>query len=222
MNQHILYNFASRGRYKQFFEVVDTIKKLSATSNYTILAKFDIGDGDSPNDARLEIYYPEVKYVRMPPAGKIGAINFGILDWAEDIIVNISDDTIPNVRHFDNIIRKHTGPDDFVLFPEPYAESQAAKGKNERIAVMSVMGIDYFRRFNYIYWHEYKSFFCDNEATQVARLLGRCKDVDDVIFYHKHPTAGYATNDDTYKRNMVYWNHDKNVYYKRKAINFGI
>lgn len=220
MHQHILYNFATRQRAKQFYEVLDKMRELSATDNYTVLVKLDITDKTDYNEQRLKESYPEVTLLRANHESKIEAINNGV--YASDIIVNISDDIRFTAKHFDNMIREYCGADDFVLFPEPYAESQHSKGKNERIAVVSVIGIEYFSRFNYVYFPGYKSFFCDNEQTQVARIIGRLKEVNDIIFYHKHPTAGYKNNDQLYTQNMRWWQHDKEIYYERRAIDFGL
>lgn len=220
MNQNILYNFASRQRPRQFFELLDIIRNLSANKNYSVLAKLDTTDKTNYDEARIEMYYPEVAVIRSNHKSKIQAINNMVT--AADIIVTVSDDLVFTANHFDNIIRQYCGPDDFVLFPEPYAESQHAKGKNERIAVMNVTGGRYWARTNYVYHPEYRSFFCDAEETNKARILGRLKIAKEIIFYHKHPTANFKTNDITYMENQRWWGTDKQTYYKRKAINFGL
>lgn len=220
MTQHILYNFASRGRVKQCYAMLDNIRNLSANKNYTVLLKLDTADKTNYDEARLYMYYPEVKLMRDNHHSKIEAINNCVS--RHDIIATVSDDFVFTAQHFDNIIRRHCGVDDFVLFPEPFAEAQCKKGLNERISVFNVTGGEYWERQGYVYNPAYHSFFCDAEETNRATILGRLKLVPEIIFYHRHPTAGFKTNDITYMQNQRWWGVDKAVYYKRKEINFGV
>ena len=64
MNQHILYNFASRNRPAAFYSVIDNIRKLSANKNYTVLLKLDTTDKTNYDEAKLALYYPEVTVIR--------------------------------------------------------------------------------------------------------------------------------------------------------------
>jgi hypothetical protein len=79
------------------------------------------------------------------------------------------------------------------------------------------MGRKYYKRDGYVYHPAYKSLFCDNEATQVARERGRLKEVEIPIFYHAHPAAGYPTNDAQYKHTDSFYQEDKATFIKRKA-----
>lgn len=218
MNQHILFNLASRSRVARLYQTIEEIQRLCANNNHTILVKIDIDD--RCDYSKLLDYGVEVRIGRSK--NKVDAINRSIPNEGWDILVNVSDDIRFTMQGFDDVIREHCGEDDFVLFPEPYADGQVVKGKNERISVMSVEGIAFYRRFGYVYNPAYASVFCDNDISQCARILGRLKEVEIPIFYHEHPTAGYKVNDQQYRHTESYWDQDKAVYYSRKRVNFGL
>lgn len=215
----ILFNLASRSRPDRLFKTIEDIQRLVVSNDYLINIKIDI---DDKCDYTKLLDYKSVDVRIGRSLNKVDAINRNIPHTGWDILVNVSDDIRFTMPGFDNVIREHCGPDDFVLFPEPYADGQVIKGVNERISVMSVMGFDYYNRFGYVYHPMYGSVFCDNDATAVARLLGRLKEVEISIFYHEHPTAGYNVNDPQYRHTESYWDQDKAVYYSRKKINFGV
>lgn len=214
----ILFNFASRSRPERFHKTVEKIAELCKSANYVILAKVD--SDDPALNEYLDPVRPMVQFAIGKSTSKIDAINRDIPTSGWDILVNVSDDIVFTRLHFDDLIRQHCGQDDFVLFPEPFADGQVVKGKNERIAVMSVFGKDYYQRDGYVYHPSYKSLFCDNEATASARDRGCLKEVEEELFYHEHPAAGYKTNDAQYKHTESFWNEDKANYLKRKSQGF--
>jgi len=177
-------------------------------------------DTDDPQAALYTLEHPRIIWAWGTSESKIAAINRSIPDTPWDILVNVSDDTVFTKYGFDAIIRHHCGEDDFILFPEPFMETQVVKGWNDRIAIMSVIGWKYYERDGWVYNPVYKSLFADNEATEVARLRGRCKEVEDKIFYHAHPAAGYPTGDAQYKHTDSFYYEDKAVYEKRKGEGF--
>ena len=85
------------------------------------------------------------------------------------------------------------------------------------------MGRKYYDRFGYIYHPSYKSFWCDNEYTEVAARLSKITFMDNVIINHKHP-AWYkdVKMDALYNRNYLNWNHDIDNYHNRKSLNFSL
>lgn len=211
--KHILFNFASRSRPVKFAQVCAFIQA-HCKPPFTIWAKVDT------DDVKIE-QYRQVNGIVLnegTSSSKIHAINRSVPSDGWDILVNVSDDIVFTDTAFAEIIRTYCEPDDFLLFPEPFADGQVIKGKNERIAIMSVMGNAYYNRDGYVYHPDYKSLFCDNEATAVARERRCLKEVEANIFYHAHPSAGYKTNDAQYKRTEAFWNEDKATYYRRNPV----
>lgn len=213
-NRRILFNVSSRSRPHKLVEVLAYITALCESDNYNIVVKVDDDDETFTGQYKqaIKTLCPFVCFRYGLSTSKIHAINRDIPNEGWDILVDVSDDFVFTVKGFDNIIRKHCGPDDFVLFPEQYAASQAKKGRNEQIAIMQVMGRDYYKRDGHVFNPSFKSVFCDNFATNVAKLRGRLKRVPDNIFYHAHPTAGFGHKDEQYLREKTFWNEDKKTY----------
>jgi hypothetical protein len=223
MASKILFNIASRQRPEKFRRLVRDIFLMCHTWNIEIVAKIDT------DDPRMKDYYKprdidgwNVTYKPGVSTSKVHAVNRDIPtdDW--DILVDVNDDFVFTKIGFDNIIRANCGPDDCVHFPEPYAELNSNKKGREGIIIMPVMGRAYYDRFGYVYNPAYKSTHCDNELTEVSRMLGRYKFVHEDIFYHEHPAAGFGVKDALLKRNELTWNKDERTLHRRRAIRFGL
>lgn len=148
---------------------------------------------------------------------KINAINRDVskIDkW--DILLNISDDQIPVVKGYDDIIRR-TMPNDLD------ASLWFYDGWQNRINTQEIVGRKYYERFNYIYNPLYKSFFCDNESTEVARKLGKSIYTNKCIIKHFHPgwdKSSHIKRDALYNKNDKYWKHDEDMFNFRKEQGF--
>lgn len=148
---------------------------------------------------------------------KINAINRDVnyIDkW--DILLNISDDQIPIVKGYDEIIRK-TMPNDLD------ASLWFSDGWQPRINTQEIVGRKYYERFNYIYNPLYKSFFCDNESTEVAVKLGKSIKSNHCIIKHFHPgwdKSSHIKRDALYNKNDKYWKHDEDMFNFRKEQGF--
>jgi hypothetical protein len=151
---------------------------------------------------------------------KIDAINRDVEhftkmnDW--HILVNISDDQLAEVQDWDKDVRE-TMPNHLDASLWYY------DGRQQKLNTMEIVGRKYYERFGYIYYPEYKSFFCDNEAHEVAerdwKLIktGRCI----VKHYHIGWTKDtHMKHDETYKRAEANWGHDEALYKQRKANGF--
>lgn len=136
-------------------------------------------------------------------------------EW--DILLNISDDQRPILEGYDDIIRR-TMPDDLD------ASLWFSDGQ-PRINTQEIIGRAYYERFGYIYNPEYKSLFCDNEATEVAAILGKQIKSNQQIVKHYHPAWGGSEafkEDALYERNNNFWNEDQATFERRKKLNFGL
>lgn len=211
-DKRILYNFASRSRPEGFARAVRSIYDNSNSDSFVIYAKFD------EDDPRLHVYMAnslDAEVYVGKSRNKVDAINRGLDDAPYfDILVNMSDDMIFTVPGFDDIIRKHMTGDFLLHFPDGFA--------NERMITMSIMSKGYFDKFGYVYHPSYRSLFCDNEAMDVAKILGCYKYIPQQIFQHLHPAAKLAPWDDQYRKTEAFWNLDKKNYTFRKAFNFPI
>jgi hypothetical protein len=151
---------------------------------------------------------------------KIDAINRDVRSIVQpwDILLNISDDQLPVMEGYDNIIRGFmpNSLDMSLWFND---------GHQDRINTQEIVGRAYYESFGYIYHPSYKSFFCDNEQTEIAVRTKRCVFRPELtIVKHFHPSwmqAGGLPNDALYKRNEKFWAEDEANYNARKAEGYG-
>ena len=151
-----------------------------------------------------------------------------------DIIMLASDDMLPIVSGYDDIIcqtmGKHFPDTDGVLhFNDGFSGA-------DKLITLSILGRKYFERFGYIYHPEYKSVYSDDEFTQVARLLNKVVYIDRCIIQHEWVGIPYVLasrgeiKPEELKRDALHernegadmYAHDKEVFERHVANNFGI
>lgn len=220
---NILIKFPTRGRHFKFFHVLDLyMNKVSEDSNVKFLITLDEDDLEMNNPvtiSKLE-QYPNLTYKFGVSKTKIEAINRDMNDISEwDILILASDDMIPVVNRYDQIIRSNMTKffpdrDGVLFFNDGYVKS--------KVNTFPIVGKKYFDRFNYIYHPEYLSTYCDNEFTDVANILNKQRYFDLVLFRHEHPDHGYGKRDFVHHRNFHHTEHDSNLYVYRKSKNFDL
>ena len=218
MKEHILFKLATRSRPTKARASIDNIIANCLSDNFTILVSADFDDDSMKN---FNYVHPNVTIVYGISKSKIDAINRD-MDVAPkfDILINTSDDMVFQVKGFDNIIRQDfTGNfDQFIHYSDG--------NQKENISTMSIMGVDYYNRFNFIYHPDYKSLWCDAEATDVAVMLGKYKYMGDdkILFKHLHPAWGLAPTDAQYQKTEApeMWEHDYKVVLERKASQYDL
>lgn len=187
--------------------------------NTRILVSLDSDDEESIKVAN-EFDYIELHIGNSK--NKIDACNRDVekTDWPWDIIILCSDDMFCKLRGWDERLR-----DDMKrCFPDTDGCLWYHDGSKQKvISTLSVIGRKYYDRFGYIYHPSYKSFFCDNEYTEVATSENKIVFLNTVLFRHEHPNWGGGVKvDELYKRNDLYWNQDQENYNKRKREGFKI
>lgn len=219
----ILFKFCSRSRPYKFFAALDSlVNNLSNKNDYHVLCSFDFDDvtmNDGAVTGRLKTY-KNVSYHFGDSKNKIQAINADLDKAPEfDILVNFSDDQRFLIQGFDDIIRKDMSEacndlDMFLHYPDSHAK--------DRLPTMSVIGSTYFNRTGYIYHPTYVNVYSDNEAMDVAKILGKHKFINKNIYDHYHPAWGTEQMDDLYRisENPISYAIDRDNYEKRKAANF--
>lgn len=209
----ILFKYTTRSRPELFERGLKSIIDNCVSDQYKILVTVD------ENDASMFKYWndPRITTIIGESKNKVDAINRDvnefIYDW--DILVNMSDDMVFTQKGFDNIIRQSFDNTDQCLhFPDG--------STGDKLISMSILGRDYYKRFNYIYHPEYVSLYCDNETMDVAKILGCYKFVNQNIFLHLHPANGNAFNDEQYRYTESFHYIDGITYQRRKAMNYGL
>lgn len=230
MSKILLMKVSSRERPSILLETVrQYIEKANDTKNIVWLFTFDKDDKSCTSvdfsNKLLELIQVTEQgskslVVHGKSESKIHAINRDInnehfkSDW--DILVCASDDQRPIFNGWDNEIR-NAMPDSLE------ASLWFNDGVQSRINTMEILGKNYYNRFGYIYYPEYKSFFSDNESTLVAQKLGKQIKFNKCIIKHEHYAANGAVQfDSLYEKNNKHWKHDEDLYNSRLNINFGL
>ena len=156
-----------------------------------------------------------------PNKSKIEACNANMNDisWDWDIVVLVSDDMIPQVQGWDDVVRIHMTSDTnrILWFNDGH--------QGEKLNTLCVFGRAMYNHFGYLYHPDYKSLFCDTELTDLCRgeLKDRCLYIPYCIIRHEHPGTGYAQNMDAlYDRNQKFWTQDMYTYIRRKKYDYDV
>ncbi len=217
----ILFKYPTRGRVEKFFSTLDLYYKMIEGRDFEFLVTIDIDDksmNTAPVMNRLA-GYGNLKYQIVQHVSKIYAVNTGIEGQKFDILFIVSDDMIPQVYGFDNIIRS-----DFSKhFPDLTGCLWYNDGfQKDNVNTLQIMGRRWYERFGYVYYPGYKSLFSDVEYQDVAKRLGKIVYIDNVIVRHEHPNYGFGKYDSHYRMNNTNEAHDKKLYEDRKAIGFPV
>jgi len=193
-----------------------------------------------------EIGFPNslnVLYTIGKTESKIHAYNRDIdliterFDW--DIMMVGSDDMWPEQKGFDQMIiddmQKHFPDSDGCLWYNTEDSETELKSRfnganikfgTERwqrnwICMLPIVGRKYYNRFGYIYHPSYKSFWCDNEFTHVARKMKKIQPVNRTCIQHQHPSWGAGQpKDSLYIKNNSNWEADQSNFQERRIKGF--
>ncbi len=163
---------------------------------------------------RLPVEWVKIFYG--PNTSKIEAVNadMNAIDWPWDIVLLVSDDMVPKVKGYDDILRARMPADtDGVIWVNDGTQGS-------KLNTISILGRKMYTSFGYIYHPSYKSLFCDTEFTDLCKkeLASKCVYLDEVIIRHEHPGTGFPERmDSLYTRNQRFWNTDMENYIKRKS-----
>ena len=153
-----------------------------------------------------------------PHKSKIEAMNGGrVTDW--DIIVLASDDMVPVVNGW----AQHVERDMMTSFPQLDGALHYNDGHTgNKLCTLPIFGRRLYAQFGYIYHPGYRSFFCDNEQTEVLQGMGRLTYLPTWIIEHRHPANVKMASDGLYRANNLPWDQDKEVYNSRKSRGFDV
>lgn len=213
----LLVKFPSRERPSK---LLSTLEKYVSYANNRPLLKFLITLDSDDSTVTPELVDSIKKMhdqidVRISKSGsKIIAVNRDMEYAGEyDILLLASDDMIPQIQGYDEIIRKKMN----LIYPDGDGVLWFNDGlQQNRLNTLCILGKKYFSRFGYIYHPAYKSLFCDNEFMEVASKLGRQIYIDQVIIRHDHPCSGRAEYDPLYRLNDSFDNEDRQTFVNRK------
>lgn len=216
----ILYKYPTRQRPDKLNYCLDTYNSLMSGGAYEFLLSID-NDDSSMHEPMIKEYLAKKSNLKVFSGNnktKIEAINADIENVSNwDILVLVSDDMIPQVRHFDDIIRQ----DMTRLYPDTDGILWYFDGRRRDLNTLCILGRKYYDRFGYIYHPSYKSFWCDNEFTEVGNTLKKQTFIDNVIIRHMHPVNDKTVQwDALYEKNNAPLIADHQNFIKRRALGF--
>lgn len=218
----ILFKYPIRYRFNKFFETLNKYYELIADkNNFEFLITIDEDDKDLNNKKFIDKLktYDKLRYEISSCKNKIQAVNHGIDRSNFDIVVIVSDDMIPQVEGFDNIIRKemkanYPDLDGCLWFNDGFQQN--------RINTLQICGKKYYERFGFIYHEAYVSQRSDVEFQMVAKRLNKITYIDKVIIKHCHADFGLAEYDKLLLHNYTFIKRDELVFIEREKINFAV
>ena len=213
----ILVKFPTRNRPQKF---LDALRKYIGMADDVSRMKFMITldrDDTTYDLHEITMEFPSLIISVSESKNKVDAINRDMSRAPPfDIVLLASDDMIPVVKGYDTIIRTKMKK----LYPDTDGVLWFYDGYQKRINTLIVMGKRYFDRFGFLYDPVYKSFFCDNEFTEVAEKLKKQAFIDETIIKHEHPANTGVESDELYKTNDKYWKEDEYTYSTRNKTDF--
>jgi len=223
LKMKLLIKFPTKGRLFKFFRVLDIYYEMCLDLNNTkFLITLDNDDEvmNQPEVIKMFEKYQNLKFIFGDSKSKIDAVNRDIdteNNW--DILLLASDDMIPIVNGYDQIIRNkmksHYPDTDGVLWFND-------GNQGNKLNTLSIIGKKYYERFNYIYNPNYISLWSDNEFMEVANKLNKQIYFNDVIIKHEHPDWGFGSRDKIHLDNTLNNSADYKTYLLRKNKNFDI
>lgn len=219
---NLLIKYPTRSRPELFLKTLkEYIDNESKTNEITYLISYDSDDVSMTESVinTAKAFSDNIIFVKGNSRTKIQACNADIEnveDW--NIIVLISDDMHVQIYGWDYQIVK----DMEKMFPDTNGCLWYHDGSSQRdISTLSIVGRKYYDQYGYLYHPSYKSFFCDNEYTEVAIRNGAIRFINGTIIKHQHPAWGQGIPMDTlYNHNDKYWGEDMANYNERKANGF--
>lgn len=215
----LLIKYPTRSRPEQFKSILQQyVSKLSGKYKVKFIISMDTNDATCNNESMrsfLETIKTKVdlEYFFGESKNKIDACNRDIPSDGWKVCLLVSDDMTPRVNNFDEIIMR----DMHEYFPNYDGCLNYNCGlAYPRVMVLSVIGINNYKKYNYIYHPDYISLFCDEEQTVVARSLNKMVDINKIIISHDW----LSIKDDLRKHTEQYYRRDESVFISRKEKGF--
>lgn len=215
----ILFKYPTRSRPDLFF---DTLKKYYdniKNNNFEFIINID-SDDILMNNSEVKDKLKQFKNLTLKignSKNKIEAVNEFIPARGWDIIVLVSDDMIPIVEGFDEIIRSKMNE----YFPDTDGCLFFNDGHQyDNINTLTIMGNKLYNQFGYIYYPGYKTVACDCEFTELTKQMNKQKYFAQTIIEHKHPLWTRKPMDDLYIKNQINEREDELLLKHRRNIGF--
>ena len=231
----LLIKAPTRSRPDKFKEVIlKYIDFLSGNHYVRILVTADLDDETMNNDEMRqwmkdvnakgkEAGYYELECKYGDSKSKIEAVNKDMEGEEFDILLLFSDDMIPQVENYDDIIVQN--------MESHFPECDGALNFNDgiradwpRLMTLAILSYPVYKKMGHIYHPEYKSVYADDEQTTVCRLLGKLVNLNYCIIRHEWLPGNHPEADEMHQEqeSVEMYQYDKNIFEKHAKNNFNI
>lgn len=171
----ILFKYASRSRPDSFLNTIRAhYNQMSGNIPFKFVISCD-ADDQSMNTPEMCDYVASLPHAQIhlnqPPMTKITAINANLENENFDILVIVSDNMMPQIRGFDQII----DADMQNHFPDGFGALHYFDGRHHDICKNPIIGRKLYDYFGYVYHPAYKSCFAAREFTQVVQGMKKLR-----------------------------------------------
>lgn len=224
MKERLLIKYATRQRPDLFYKAIKNIYATIGTDNFHIVVTIDEDDLTMNNGKMLSelSLYTNLSVNIGKPISKVAAINRDMpptdtWDWC---LVMSDDMFYTQGNWYDKMIADIKSVwggslDFFAHFNDSYV--------GDKLPTMAIMGVDYYKRDNYIYHPSYGSVSCDAEQMWVAMMRDKHHYFPEVYFKHDHPAnIPKMKIDQTYRGNDKWGELDTANYFERMERLFDV
>jgi len=215
----LLIKYPTRSRPEQFKNILQQyVSKLSGKYKVKFIVSMDNNDPTCNNQSMRDFLETiktkvDLEYFFGESKNKIDACNRDVPSDGWKVCVLVSDDMTPRINNYDEIIMKD--------MQEYFPNYDGCLNYNcglayPRVMVLSVIGINNYKKYNYIYHPDYISLFCDEEQTVVARSINKLVDLNKTIISHDW----LSIKDDLRKHTEQFYRRDESVFIDRKQKGF--
>lgn len=212
---------ATRGRPIQALETFE--KWLNTADNVSQIEYiFSIDNDDEKSieglkNANYEGLSKEPIVLIGPPKFNVAATNRGAYKSTGDILVQVHDDVDP-LKGWDTELIKRLDPEKPQLLRVNDGLDEDVNQKPWLIAIQ-ICTRKWAKKLGGIFYPEYRSVFCDDDASVKAYKDGCVIDATDLLFKHNWKGASHdETIKNSYQRSN--WEHGEKLFHKRKDENF--
>lgn len=208
----------SRGRPQKAFDTYNNwINKLSG--DYDIEHILSIDNSDLPNNKQdyFDLFTPFTKIICSDNDCVVDATNQAAKLATGEILVYLSDDfDCPD--NWDDLI--YCALSMFKNRPMLLKVDDCLQPFQTKIVTIPIMNRELYNKLGYMWHPDYKSMFVDEDLYWTCSIRWWVTMCPDLKFPHNHYLNGKAEQDDTYKRSESFWNQGKELFAKRKQLQF--
>lgn len=215
----LLVKFPTRARPVKFLACLDRwLSLLSGKHPVEFVVSADDDDIDTAavvsEVLRRSTDRRPVRVVVGPPMGKIDAVNRDLTGRSFDILIVASDDMVPQLSGYDDVVAR----DMLRQFPDFDGALHYNDGfRGAELCTLPILGRRLHEQWGYVYNPAYKSLWCDNEYTDLAKAQKRHWYSPLVLAKHEHPVYVLKKpGDELNRKNDSFWSEDRATYLARR------